>query len=110
MKIKFESVYDDYFPEEAAEYFEAIANYYKMTDEDRDGAFELSKITFVLSDRYNTISNDATKLDSIKYGQKTDKQKFFYGRYRLLREMHTHARMVWNSAKEEARTYGNGTM
>ena len=108
MKAKYESSYDDYFPEESAQYYSLILEYARLTEENTNGALQIAQKALLLADRYNTISNDATKLDSIKIGQKTDKQKFFYGRYRILREIHTHARVIWKEGNVESRTYGNG--
>ena len=41
---------------------------------------------------------------------KVSLQKFFYGRYRILREIHTHARVLWKAGEENSKTYGNGTL
>lgn len=110
MKVKYESSYDEYFPEEAAEYYSLMLSYAKLTDECHVDALWIAQKALVLADRYNTISNDATKLDSIKHGIKTDRQKFFYGRYRILREIHNHARMMWRDGNENAKNYGKGSM
>jgi hypothetical protein len=77
MKAKYESSYDDYFPEESAQYYSLMLEYARLTEENTNGALQIAQKALILADRYNTISNDATKLDSIKIGQKTDKQKFF---------------------------------
>jgi hypothetical protein len=108
LKAKYESSYDSYFPEETAHYYSLMLEYAKLTDENTKDALWIAQKALVLADRYNTISNDATKLDSIKTGIKSDKQKFFYGRYRILREIHNHARMMWRDANEGARNYGGG--
>lgn len=108
MKAVYKSSFDDYFPEESAEYYNLMLEYAKLTDENTTGALRVAQKALILADRYNTISNDATKLDSIKIGVKSDRQKFFYGRYRLLREVHTHARGMWRDANENIRNYGKG--
>lgn len=108
MKVKYESSYDDYFPDESMHYYSLMLAYASLTDENTKDALMIAQKALALADRYNTISNDATKLDSIKTGIKSDKQKFFYGRYRILREIHTHARTIWRDASEGARTYGGG--
>ena len=77
MKAKYESSYDDYFPEESAQYYSLILEYARLTEENTNGALQIAQKALILADRYNTISNDATKLDSIKIGQKTDKQNSF---------------------------------
>jgi hypothetical protein len=110
MKAKYESSYDDYFPEESAEYYNLVLAYAKLTDENHVGALQISQKALILADRYNTIGNDAAKLDSIKIGNKSDRQKFFYGRYRLLREVHNHARMMWRDANENSKNYGKGAV
>lgn len=108
MKAKYESSYDDYFPEESAQYYSLMLAYARLTDENTVDALWIAQKALILADRYNTISNDATKLDSIKTGIKSDKQKFFYGRYRILREIHTHARVLWKEGNADSKTYGNG--
>lgn len=108
MKAKYESSYDDYFSEESAQYYSLMLAYARLTDENTVDALWIAQKALILADRYNTISNDATKLDSIKTGIKSDKQKFFYGRYRILREIHTHARVLWKEGNTDSKTYGNG--
>lgn len=110
MKAKYESSFDDYFPEESAEYYSLMLEYARLTDENTSGALKVAQKALILADRYNTISNDATKLDSIKIGIKSDRQKFFYGRYRILREIHTHARVLWKEGNIDSKSYGGGTI
>ena len=110
MKATYESCYDEYFSEEAREYYNVLYEYAHLSDNSFAKAHTIAIKSLILSDRYNTISNDANKLDSIKLGAKTDRQKFFYGRYRILREIHTHARVLWKAGEENSKTYGNGTL
>ncbi|NLD49898.1 MAG: hypothetical protein GX660_22375 [Clostridiaceae bacterium] len=110
MKAKYESTFDEYFPEESAEYYSLLLQYAKLTEEDHVNALWIAQKALILADRYNTIGNDATKLDNCKHGIKTDRQKFFYGRYRILREIHTHSRVLWRAGEEDSKTYGGGAM
>jgi hypothetical protein len=110
MKAKYESSYDEYFPDESKDYYSVLLEYAQLTETNYSTAHKLALKSLILSDRYNTIGNDATKLDSIKTGAKTDRQKFFYGRYRVLREIHTHARMIWKAYTEDCKSYGNGVI
>ncbi len=111
MKARFESSYDQYFPEESAEYYSLLLAYAKLKgDESFVDAFWIAQKALVLSDRYNTISTDATKLDTVKNGTRTDIKAFFYGRYRTLQLCHEHARIIWKSGNDNAKNYGKGTV
>jgi hypothetical protein len=110
MKAKYESSYDQYFPEESAEYYSLLLAYAKLKDESFIDAFWIAQKALILSDRYNTISTDAAKLDTVKNGNRTDIKAFFYGRYRTLQLCHEHARSIWKSGNDSARNYGKGTV
>jgi len=108
MKAKFESSYDENFPEESASYYGLLLKYAKLTDVDGNTACRLAIEALIYADRYNTIANDAAKLENLK-GTKGDMQKFFYGRYRTLHLMHEHCVAINNNCNYQARNYGKGT-
>ena len=110
MKAKYPSSYDEYFPEESAEYYSLLLAYARLTEENLTDAFWIAQKALILSDRYNTISNDAAKIDCIKDAKRTDIKAFFYGRYRTLQLCHEHARSIWKSGSDNARNYGKGTV
>jgi len=103
MKIIYESSYDQYFPEESAQYYNLLIKYAKLTDENYLEAFQIAQEALILSDRFNTIANDAAKIASVKHGNKTDIKAFFYGRYRTLQLVHEHARSCWKSGNDRIR-------
>ncbi|MDD5064991.1 MAG: hypothetical protein PHQ35_09590 [Phycisphaerae bacterium] len=108
MKAKFESSYDENFPEESAAYYGLLLKYAKLSDVDGNTACRIAIEALIYADRYNTIANDAAKLENIK-ATKGDMQKFFYGRYRTLHLMHEHCVSISNNAYFQARNYGKGT-
>jgi len=110
VRAKFESSYDEYFLEESAAYYSLLFEYSELSDVDGKTAFKLAKRALVYADRYNTISNDASKLTNIKSATKGDMQKFFYGRYRTLHLMHEHCVSVCNNANYNSRMYGGGVV
>lgn len=43
MKAKYESSYDDYFPEESAQYYSLILEYARLTEENTNGALQIAQ-------------------------------------------------------------------
>lgn len=97
------SDYDKYFPEETKLFYNIMSGYVNLNDTMYPEAFKLAQEALELSDRYNTIGNDASKLGSIKEAKKTDIKGFFYGRYRTLQLVHEHCRMIWGRGERETR-------
>lgn len=98
-----EHEYDKLFPEDMKLYYEILERYLNLTDENFAGAFNLSKISLQMADRFSTLSLDASKLAFSSNVNKTDIKDFLYRKFKIMEYIHVSSRMTWCRGEERGR-------
>jgi len=92
--------FDYLFQQEVEQHDEIMLRYLKLTTENFATAFKLAQKSLSLSDRWNDIAADAKKVATAHGLNKTDIQKWAYGKYRNMHLAHEHCRSIWRSGED----------
>lgn len=77
-----------------------ISLYEQLKSEDGESAYNISVEALSLADRFAELSGDAIKIAHDYGWQKTEFCDWSYRKYSVLKEIHTHCRMIWKNCEE----------
>ena len=97
------SIYETIYPEDSRQYRELAKRYMKINVDKFAEAFEITKKSWALAQRWSDIQSNASVVAVENDVKKTDLSTWAYQRYRQLQNLHEHARMVWGIGEREAK-------
>jgi hypothetical protein len=104
LKIERKQVdFDACFQEDMDQYYDIANQFLNLNSEDYGTAFEISKKSWVLSDRWSAIAANASKLAAVQKVSKTDLYNYCYQKYRQLQYMHEFSRILWNKGEQASK-------
>lgn len=95
-------LYKEIFEEDYLIYKEILDSYDLLKSENGVMAYDLSIKSLVVADRYSDLSTEIEKVKEQKPNAvKTEFKDWCYSKYRIMREVHTHCRMIWKESESE---------
>ena len=93
--------YKGLYPEDGKLFIDIGSRYKTLQETDGEGAFKLMKDSWEVFNRWSFIRAEYRK--GLKRGEKSEEKDRIEDICRFLKEVHTDARMIWKSAREDLR-------
>lgn len=104
MDYKRDEQFKELFPEDLELFNNIFLRYLNLTDENFVGAYQLSKDSLVMMNRFSNLEIQASKLALSNKGfNKTDIKTFCHYKYKVMEYVHTMARMVWSRGEKNVK-------